>query len=60
MPIPKPKKDESKDDFISRCMSDDVMLDEYPDQEIRSGVCYTQWDNKDKDSSSEKKRKYVH
>ena len=48
MPIPKPKKDEKKDDFISRCMGDDVMNTEYPDQDQRMAVCSTQWRNKDK------------
>ena len=48
MPIPTPKKDEKKSDFISRCMSDDVMKKDYPDANQRAGVCYTQWDKKKK------------
>ena len=48
MPLPKPHKDEEKDDFISRCMGNDTMKDEYPDNDQRLAVCYTQWDNKDK------------
>jgi HK97 family phage prohead protease len=47
MPLPKPKKDESHDDFISRCMGDDVMLTEYPDDDQRYAVCETQWESKD-------------
>lgn len=50
MPIPKPKKDEKEQDFISRCMGDDVMNKEYPDQKQRAAVCYTTWRNKDKTS----------
>lgn len=45
MPLPKPKKDESHDDFIERCMSDDVMKSEYEDNDERYAVCQTQWDN---------------
>lgn len=42
MPIPKPKKDETEDEFIERCMSDDIMVDEY-EQKQRSAICYSQW-----------------
>lgn len=42
MPIPKPKKGEDKDSFISRCMSDDTMQKEYPDKEQRMAVCISQ------------------
>lgn len=46
MPLPKPKKDESHDDFMDRCMGDDVMNKEYPDEKQRYAVCQSQWDNK--------------
>lgn len=46
MPIPKPRKNEEKDGFISRCMGDDVMNTEYPDSSIRAGVCNTAWEKK--------------
>jgi hypothetical protein len=42
MPIPKPKSKESDSDFVSRCMGDSVMLDDYPDKDQRSAVCYAQ------------------
>lgn len=45
MPLPKPKKDESHDDFMERCMSDDVMLKEYDDEKQRYAVCQSQWDD---------------
>ena len=48
MPIPKPTNEESKEDFISRCMSDSIMLDEFEDEAQRSAVCHVQWDEKDK------------
>ena len=43
MPIPKPNKDESQKDFVSRCMGNDTMNSEYPGQEQRAAVCYSQW-----------------
>ena len=39
MPIPQRKKDESKENFLSRCMSDEVMKKEYPDNKQRVAVC---------------------
>jgi ATP-dependent Clp protease protease subunit len=45
MPLPKPTTDEEKDDFVSRCMSDDVMKEEYPDTDQRMAVCQSQWGN---------------
>lgn len=50
MPIPKPGDKEEEDDFISRCMGNEVMLKEYPDQKQRAGVCHTSW------SESKKKK----
>jgi phage I-like protein len=47
MPIPKPRKDEKQDDYISRCMGDETMNKEYPDSKVRSGVCHTQWRQKE-------------
>lgn len=43
MPIPTPNDGESRDDFISRCMGNDTMVDDYPDNEQRAAVCYSQW-----------------
>jgi hypothetical protein len=48
MPIPKPTSDESKEDFISRCMGDSTMNSEFGDESQRSAVCYAQWEDKDK------------
>ena len=47
MPLPKPNQGESQDEFISRCMANDTMNSEYPDQKQRAGVCYTQWRDKE-------------
>ena len=43
MPIPKPKKNEEKNEFISRCMSDEVMVKEYPNSRQRAAICYDSW-----------------
>lgn len=58
MPLPKPKKDEKKKDFIDRCMSNDVMKDEYDDNDQRLAVCYSLWDkSKEKKSLEELMKK---
>lgn len=44
MPMPKPKDGESKEDFLDRCMDDDVMNQEYPDNDQRYAVCNNIWD----------------
>ena len=44
MPIPKPQKDENKNTFISRCVSE--ISGEY-EQSQALGICYTEWERKD-------------
>lgn len=39
MPIPKPKKNERKQEFINRCMTDDVMTNEYRIAGQRLAIC---------------------
>jgi len=46
MPIPKPRANEAKKKFIQRCMSDKVMIREYPDASQRRAVCESAWDKK--------------
>lgn len=48
MPIPKPNKNEKKDEFISRCMAD--LAEEYPDEKQRAAICYQSWDDKESKS----------
>lgn len=45
MPIPKPRKDESKKDFIQRCMSNPIMVTEY-NRDKRSAICSTAFETK--------------
>ena len=39
MPLPKPRAQESDNQFISRCMIDDTMSSEYPNRNQRYAVC---------------------
>jgi ATP-dependent protease ClpP protease subunit len=41
LPLPKPRKGESEDDFTSRCMSE--AKEEFPDKNQRIAVCKSQW-----------------
>ena len=41
MPIPKPKSNEQKDAYISRCMA--AIGDEYDDNAQAVAICHTQW-----------------
>jgi len=45
MPIPKPKQNESRKDFMQRCMNNSVMVGEYRDANQRLAVCSTQFKN---------------
>lgn len=49
MPLPKPKRGESRRDFVPRCMADPGMVDEYPKKpgqkvpKQRYAVCARIW-----------------
>jgi len=43
MPLPSPKGDQAKDNFISNCMGDSVMNKEFSNSELRAAVCYNKW-----------------
>ncbi len=43
MPLPEPKDDEKKEQFIKRCMSNSVMNEDYSDSDQRLAVCNSQW-----------------
>lgn len=45
MPLPKPKTGEDKDKFIERCMADETMVSEYPDEKQRYAVCLSQFED---------------
>jgi len=48
MPLPKPKPEEKKPDFLSRCMSNPTMNREYNKREQRFAVCQTQYANRNR------------
>jgi len=54
MPIPTPTPTESAADFLERCMSDEVMLSEYPDQAQRFAVCSVSFDKQKLESKQRK------
>ncbi len=59
MPLSTPLKDEDKNTFVSRCMSE--MKDEFPDNDQRLAVCYKQLKDGDENKSSNKQmqRRFV-
>ena len=46
MPLPKPKHNESRKDFMQRCMNNKVRITEYIDAKQRMAGCSTQFKNK--------------
>ena len=42
MPIPEKKSSENEQEFLQRCMSDDIMVSEYPDKDQRYTICRSQ------------------
>lgn len=49
MPMPEPTTGEDRSEFISRCMGDDVMVEDFPDTDQRLAVCQRQWTDARKD-----------
>lgn len=43
MPLPKVKKGQKEQDFISDCMGDKEANKKFPDQKQRAGVCFSIW-----------------
>ena len=54
MPMPKPADGESKKDFLSRCMGDEMMNSEFPDNDQRYAVCNDLCDKKGSDKKQSK------
>jgi len=42
MPLPHPRRNERREDFLDRCMADPVMRREFPDSKQRYAVCMRQ------------------
>lgn len=43
MPLPEPKPNESESAFLSRCITDATMEDEWPDEDQRAAICEDIW-----------------
>jgi hypothetical protein len=54
MPIPKPKKGDTQQAFVSRCMGNDTMARDYPNQGQRAAVCYQAWQQSKKTKTRRK------
>jgi len=52
--MPKPRENESHDEYMQRCMSDDEMVNQFPDSSQRYAVCQSYWDNKKSEEKTEK------
>ncbi len=52
MPLPTPKPEESKDEFVSRCMSNESAKKEFESEDQRVAVCLEKW-RKNKSNNSE-------
>ena len=60
MPIPKPRKDESRQRFMSRCLGDSTMIDEY-DSTQRMAICSKEYeDSKGNDDEKARVRRDVY
>src|SRR5258708_29488011 len=46
--MPKPRSDESREQFLSRCMGDSEAINSFPRQDQRYAFCNSQWDNRNK------------
>ena len=51
MPLPVPHT-KNKEKFIKNCMSSDVMKKEFPENNRRLAVCFSQWKRKFKNKQS--------
>jgi len=56
--MPKPKDGETKKDFLSRCMANEIMNNDYPDKDQRFAVCNSLWDKEKEESYLEPERRY--
>ncbi len=57
MPIPQPQPDETKDDFLQRCMADGTMLLDFPDPSQRYAICEQQVARNEKRAKDVKEEK---
>lgn len=53
MPLPQPKEEEEKNDFITRCVETPIMNEDFPKIMQRIAVCVSQWDNNEIENAGE-------
>jgi hypothetical protein len=46
MPLIEPYEGEEEEHFMERCMSDDLMRREFPDNDQRYKICQNQWNKR--------------
>ena len=59
MPLPTPNKEESKNDFVGRCVSELSDKEEFKDNKQRVAVCYTQYDESMESKAEDKEGRMV-
>lgn len=53
MPLPTPSKNEKEKEFVSRCVGNPTVNEEFPDNSQRVAVCYSQWRRSKKSDSAD-------
>ena len=48
MPLPKPRKGQTKEKWLESCMGNSTMVSDYPDSAQRYAVCNSQWERRKK------------
>jgi len=59
MPIPKPNSDETRQNFLKRCMGDETMTSEYTDTDQRLAVCTNEYDSEKEDSTENEEKEEI-
>ncbi len=57
MPLPKPRTDEPRTDFLARCMGDDTARQDFEKPSQRYAVCLSQWARRNKDDETQPQAK---
>lgn len=56
--MPKPRDNETKDQFIARCMGDDESRRDFPDQAQRAAFCFSMWKAEKSTEGNKKDKDY--
>ena len=59
MPIPKPNRNENRQQFINRCMGDKTMTSEYTNSDQRLAVCTNEYDSEKENSIENEHKKEI-